>query len=67
MALVALGGGAYALSAANSAHSDLTGGVHTGAEAQALLEKEQKNKTLSFVGFAGGLAAAGIATALFAF
>src|SRR5204863_202796 len=36
-------------------------------EAQRLLESERQNKTLSFVGFAGGLAAAGIATALFAF
>ena len=67
VALVALGGGAYAMSAANSAHADLTGSVHTGAEAQSLLEQEQKNKTLSFVGFATGLVAAGIATALFVF
>jgi hypothetical protein len=67
VALVSLGGGALAFTKAGSAHSDLTGKVHSGAEAQSLLETESKNKTLSFVGFAGGLVAAGIATALFVF
>jgi hypothetical protein len=67
VAVVSLGGGALAFTKAGSAHSDLIGKVHTGAEAQSLLETEAKNKTLSFVGFAGGLVAAGIATALFAF
>lgn len=67
VAIAALGGGALAFTKASSAHSDLTGGVHSGAEAQRLLEDERRNKTLSFVGFAGGLVAAGIATALFAF
>ena len=67
VAVVALGGGALAYSQANSAHSDLTGNVHSGAEAQRLLQNEQQNKTLAFVGFAGGLLAAGISTALFVF
>ena len=67
VAVVALGGGALAYSKASSAHSALTGSVHDGATAQGLLENEAKNKTLSFVGLAGGLVAAGIATALFAF
>jgi hypothetical protein len=67
VAVVALGGGAFAYTRANSNHSDLTGKVHDGATAQSLLESESKNKTLSFVGLAGGLVAAGIATALFAF
>jgi len=67
VAIAALGGGAYAFTQANSAHNDLTGNVHSGAEAQRLLETERQNKTLSFVGLAGGLVAAGIATALFAF
>jgi hypothetical protein len=67
VAIAALGGGALAFTKANSAHSDLTSKVHSGAEAQRLLEDERRNKTLSFVGFAGGLVAAGIATALFAF
>ena len=60
-------GPALAFTKAGSAHSDLTGKVHSGAEAQSLLETEAKNKTLSFVGFAAGLVSAGIATALFAF
>ena len=67
VAIAALGGGAYAFTQANSAHNDLTGKVHSGAEAQRLLETERQNKTLSFVGLAGGLVVAGIATALFAF
>jgi hypothetical protein len=67
VAVVALGGGAFAYTRASSNHSDLTGKVHDGATAQSLLESEAKNKTLSFVGLAGGLVAAGIATALFAF
>ena len=67
VAVVALGGGALAFTKASSAHSELTSKVHDGATAQSLLETESKNKTLSFVGFAGGLVAAGIATALFAF
>jgi hypothetical protein len=67
VAVVALGGGAFAFSKANSAHDDLTSQVHSGTDAQHLLESEKSNKTLAFVGFAGGLVAAGIATALFAF
>src|SRR5207248_7222398 len=49
VALASLGGGALAFTKASSAHSDLTGKVHSGAEAQSLLETESKNKTLSFV------------------
>jgi len=67
VAVVALGGGAFAYTKAGAAHSDLTGKIHDGATAQSLLETEAKNKTLSFVGFAAGLVSAGIATALFAF
>jgi len=67
VAIAALGGGVLAFTQASSAHNDLTSGVHSGADAQRLLEDEKRNKTLSFVGFAGGLVAAGIATALFAF
>jgi len=67
VAIAALGGGALAFTKASSAHNDLTGGVHSGAQAQQLLSDEQRYKTLSFVGLAGGLVAAGIATALFAF
>ncbi len=67
VAIAALGGGALAYTKANSAHDDLTGSVHTGAEAQRLLETESSNRTLSLVGFAGGLLAAGISAALFAF
>jgi hypothetical protein len=67
VAVAALGGGAYAFTKAGSAHTELTGKVHDGATAQSLLADESKNKTLSFVGLASGLVAAGIATALFAF
>jgi hypothetical protein len=67
VAVAALGGGALAFTKANSAHNDLTSKVHDGATAQSLLESEKQNRSLSFVGFAGGLLAAGIATALFAF
>ena len=67
VAIAALGGGALAYTKANSAHDDLTSKVRSGADAQRLLENERSNRTLSFVGFAGGLVAAGIATALFAF
>ena len=67
VAVIALGGGALAMTKASQAHSDLVGKVHDGATAQQLLETEQRNKTVSFLSFAGGLVAAGIATALFAF
>ena len=67
VALVALGGGAFAYTRAGAAHTDLTGSVHDGATSQRLLEDERRNRTVSFVGLAGGLVAAGIATALFAF
>jgi len=67
VAVAALGGGALAFTKASSAHNDLTSKVHDGATAQSLLESERQNKSLSFIGFAGGLVAAGIATALFAF
>lgn len=67
VAVAALGGGAFAFTRAGSAHTELTGKVHSGAEAQSLLQDEAKNKTLSFVGLATGLVAAGVATALFAF
>ena len=67
VAIAALGGGALAYTQANSVHGELTGSVHTAAETQRLLEDERRYRTLSLVGFAGGLIAAGIATALFVF
>jgi hypothetical protein len=67
VAVLALGGGALAFTKANSAHDELTGSVHSGADAQRLLGDESSYKTLSAVAFAGGLVAAGVATALFAF
>jgi len=67
VAVAALGGGALAFTKANSAQNDLTGGVHSSAQAQQLLDDVNRNKTLSAVGLAGGLVAAGIAAALFAF
>ncbi len=67
VAVAALGGGALAFTKANSAQNDLTGSVHSSAHAQQLLDDVNRNKTLSVVGFAGGLVAAGIAAALFAF
>jgi hypothetical protein len=67
VAVAALGGGALAFTQANSVHGELTGSVHSAAETQRLLEDERRYRTLSLVGFAGGLIAAGIATALFVF
>ncbi|HEY4731591.1 MAG TPA: hypothetical protein VIH41_10710 [Myxococcales bacterium] len=67
VAVAALGGGALAFTQANSVHGELTGSVHTAAETQRLLEDERRYRTLSLVGFAGGLIVAGIATALFVF
>ncbi len=67
VAVVALGGGAYAYTQANTAQNDLNGSVHSGAEAAQLLQKASQNKTLAFVGLAGGLALAGVSAALFAF
>jgi hypothetical protein len=67
VAVAALGGGALAFTQANSVHGQLTGSVHTAAETQRLLEDERRYRTLSLVGFAGGLIVAGIATALFVF
>jgi hypothetical protein len=67
VAVAALGGGALAYTKASSAQSDLTSKVRSGAEAQSLLEQEKQNRTLAFVGFAGGLVAAGLSAALFAF
>ena len=67
VAIAALGGGVLAYTKASSAHDDLTSKIHTGTEAQRLLENERSNRTLSFVGLAGGLVAAGISAALFAF
>ena len=67
VAVVALGGGALAYSKASSAQSDLTGSVHDGPAAKSLLDSEKQYKTLSFIGLAGGLVAAGVSAALFAF
>jgi hypothetical protein len=67
VAVVALGGGALAYTKASSAQSDLTGSVHDSGTATSLLESERQNRTLSLVGLAAGLAAAGVATALFVF
>jgi hypothetical protein len=67
VAVVALGGGALAYTKASSAQSDLTGSVHDGPSAKSLLDSEKQYKTLSFIGLAGGLVAAGVSAALFAF
>ena len=67
VAVVALGGGVFAYTKASSAQSDLTGSVHDGATAKSLLDSEKQNKTLSVLGLAGGLAAAGVSAFLFAF
>jgi hypothetical protein len=67
VAVVALGGGVFAYTKASSAQSDLTGSVHDGSTAKSLLDSEKQNKMLSFVGLAGGLAAAGVSAFLFAF
>jgi len=66
-AVVGLGVGVYGFSQFNSAHSELTGSVHDSATAQSLLDKEKSNKTLTFVGLAVGVVAAGVATAVLAF
>jgi hypothetical protein len=67
VAVLALGGGAFAYSKASSAASDLTGSKHTSAQAQDLLGQEKSNRTLSFVGLTAGLVAGGVSAALFAF
>jgi len=67
VAVAALGGGVFAYTQASSAKNDLTGSVHDGATAKSLLDSEKQNKTLSMIGFAGGLAAAGVSAFLFAF
>src|SRR3954468_5747536 len=67
VAIAALGGGALAFTKANSAHDELTSGVHSGADAQRLLGDEQRNKTLSMVGLAGGVLPARIYEAPFVF
>jgi hypothetical protein len=67
VAVLALGGGAFAYAKASSASSDLTGSKHSSADAQTLLSNEKSDKTLSFVGLAGGLLAGGVSAALFAF
>jgi hypothetical protein len=67
IAVASLGAGVFAYTKANSAHSDLTTGLHDRATAGSLLSDESRNRTLSFVGFATGLVATGVAAALFAF
>jgi len=67
VAVVALGGGAFAYQQANSTHSELTAGIHSAADTQRMLENEQHYRTYSAIGLAGGLVLAGVATALFAF
>jgi hypothetical protein len=67
VAVAALGGGVFAYTKASSAQSDLRGSVHDGATAKSLLDSEKQNKTLSAIGLAGGLAAAGVSAFLFAF
>ena len=67
IAIAALGGGALAYTQANSAHNEMTSGIHSPAETQRLLDDENRYRTLTVVGLAGGLLAAGISTALFVF
>ena len=67
VAVVALGGGALAWTQANSAHGELTSGIHSAADTQRLLDNEQRYKTLGVIGLAGGLVCAAVSTALFVF
>jgi len=67
VAIAALGGGVLAYTQAGSTHSELTGGIHSPAETQRLLDNEARYRTLTLVGLVGGLVSAGIATALFVF
>jgi hypothetical protein len=67
VAVVALGTGALAYGKASSVQSDLTGSVHDSGTAKSMLDSEQNYKTLSAIGFAVGLVAAGVSTALFVF
>ena len=68
VAVAALGGGAYAYTKGSSSASELTNGsIRSGAANQALMDDANRNKTLGFVGLAGGLVAAGLSAALFAF
>jgi len=67
VAVAALGGGVFAYTQASSAKNDLTGSVHDSATAKSLLDSEKQDKTLSVIGLAGGLAAAGVSAFLFAF
>jgi hypothetical protein len=67
VAIAALGGGALAYVQAGSTHNELTGGIHSPADTQRLLNDESRYRTLSLVGLVGGLVTAGVATALFVF
>jgi hypothetical protein len=67
VAVAALGGGVFAYTQGASAQNDLRGSVHDAATAKSLLDSEKQNKMLSAIGFAGGLAAAGVSAFLFAF
>lgn len=67
VAVAAIGGGALAYAKASSTQSDLTGSVHDSATAKSMLDSEQKYRTLSAIGFAAGLVAAGVSAALFVF
>jgi hypothetical protein len=67
VAVAALGGGALAYREAGSTHTELTSRIHSPAQTQQLMEEESRYRTLTLVGLAGGVLAAGIATALFAF
>ena len=67
VAVAAIGGGALAYAKASSTQSDLTGSVHDSASAKSMLDSEQQYRTLSAIGFAAGLVAAGVSAALFVF
>jgi len=67
VAVVALGGGVLAYTKASSTQSDLTGSVHDSTTAKSMLDSEQQYRTLSAIGFAAGLVAAGVSAALFVF
>jgi len=67
LAAVSLGFGGYFYAQASSNHSDLAAGGGTPSSSSALIQKESQNKSLALAGIIGGIALAGVATALFVF
>jgi hypothetical protein len=67
VAVAAVGFGGLSYSQSSSAQSDLTSAKRTRAAQGDLVDKVNSKRTLSAIGLAGGLAAGGLATVLFAF